>query len=192
MTPAEKSQRLIETASAALHAAPGHELNAVVLNKVLFYLDLATLRDQGEAVTGNSYIALRNGPVISKYPQRLIAKLESLGIARQDSRWDGAKPMVLEKCPTHFEYLSPDTMLLVSEVTDFFADSTSQAASDFSHKNPGWQIAWKHFRREGKPKAINLQIAMQQIVENDPWMETPLVDEAALLKAADDGLGDDW
>lgn len=43
MKPNDRSQRLLEAASAVLHAAPDHSLNAVVLNKVLFYLDLASL-----------------------------------------------------------------------------------------------------------------------------------------------------
>lgn len=192
MEPAEKSRRLIEAASAVLHAAPGQRLNAVVLNKVLFYLDLATLRDHGQSVTNNSYIALQNGPVIAKYSRRLIGKLEQLGIARQDSRWDGSKPIVLEKRPEHFGYLTPDVMLLVSDVTEFFADSTSKSASDFSHKNAGWQIAWNQYRKSGKPVAINPRIAMQQIIESDPWMEIPSVIDEDVLAAADQAIGEDW
>jgi len=192
MTPNEKSQRLIEAASAVLHAAPAHSLNVVVLNKVLFYLDLVSLRDRGETVTQNSYIALQNGPVIAKYPQRLIAPMEEKGIARQDSRWDAAKPLVLVKSPKHFEFLNSDSMIIVSDVVAFFADATSAAASDYSHKNPGWQIAWNQYQRERKPVAINMRIAMQQIIECDPWMTTPLVNDDEILAAADAGMGDDW
>jgi Protein of unknown function (DUF4065) len=192
MNPNEKSQRLIEAASAVLHAAPGHSLNVVVLNKVLFYLDLVSLRDRGETVTQNSFIALQNGPVIAKYPKRLIGSLEEQGIARQESRWDATKPLVLVKSPTHFEFLDSDSMIMVSDVASFFADATSAAASDYSHKNPGWQIAWNQYQRELKPMAINMRIAMQQIVESDPWMTTPLVNDDEILAAADAGIGDDW
>ncbi len=192
MTPSEKKQRLIEAASAVLHAAPDHSLNVVILNKALFYLDLSSLRDHAETVTRNSYIALQNGPVVAKYSQRLIASLEEAGIARQISQWNGAKPLVLEKTPEHFEFLNSDEMILVSDVTNFFAGSTSTAASDFSHKNPGWQIAWNYFLREGKPTKVNMRIAMQQIIESDPWMTIPLIDDEALLAAADEGIGDDW
>ena len=62
MSTNEKSERLIEAAAAILNAAPDRRLNAVVLNKALFYLDLASLRDRGETVTHNSYIALEKGP----------------------------------------------------------------------------------------------------------------------------------
>jgi len=188
----EKSRRLIEAASAVLHIAPNHSLNAVVLNKALFYLDLASLRDRGDTITHNTYIALQNGPVVAKYQQRLIKSLEERGIARQISQWDGSKPIQLENCPKHFDFLDSDAMLTVSDVTHFFADATSQNASDFSHQNPGWQLAWNHYRREGKPAAVDMRIAMQQIVESDPWMQVPLAGDDEILAAADKAIGDDW
>ena len=83
-------------------------------------------------------------------------------------------------------------MILVTDVTKFFADSTSVEASEFSHKNPGWQIAWNHFLREKKPASVNMRIAMQQIIESDPWMATPVIEDTEILAAADSGVGDDW
>ncbi|MDZ4848413.1 MAG: Panacea domain-containing protein [Pirellulaceae bacterium] len=192
MEPNEKSQRLLEAACAALHAAPNRSLNAVVLNKVLFYLDLASLRDRGETITHNAYIALQNGPVVARYQQRLINLLDEKGLARQISQWDGSKPIVLENCPAHFEFLDSDAMITISDVTGFFADATSRIASDFSHKNPGWQLAWNHYLREGNAAAVNMRIAMQQIVESDPWMQVPLSGDDEILASADNAVGDDW
>lgn len=192
MTTNEKSERLIEAATAILNAAPEHRLNAVVLNKALFYLDLASLRDRGETVTHNSYIALQNGPVVAKYEQRLIRQLESRNIAKQISEWDGSKPILLESCPEHFQFVDADTLILVSNVTAYFASLTSRRASEFSHENPGWELAWNDSRKTRKPAAINLRIALQQIIEDDPWMETPLLDDEELLAAADAALGEEW
>ena len=188
----DKSQRLIEAASAVLHAAPNRSLNVVVLNKVLFYLDLAALRDRGDTITHNAYVAIQNGPVVAKYPQRLIKILEERGIARQISQWNGSKPIVLETCPKHFEFLDSDAMITVADVTNFFADATSKIASDFSHMNSGWKLAWDRYLCEGKPAAVNMRIAMQQIVESDPWMRVPLSCDEEILAAADDAIGDDW
>jgi len=187
----EKSERLIEAASAVLDAAPDKQLNAVVLNKTLFYLDLASLRDRGVTVTENPYIALENGPVIAKYPQRLIGQLEVRGIAKQISEW-GSKPIVLESPLKEFKYLDAEILKLASAVTAFFANSTSRNASDFSHENPGWELAWNEFRHSGRPAAINLRIALQQIIEDDPWMDLPLFNDEELLAAADSGTGLDW
>jgi uncharacterized phage-associated protein len=188
----EKSDRLIETAIAALSASPSHRLNAVVLNKALFYIDLASLRDHGATLTGNTFVAIQWGPVIAKYAQRLIGPLESRGIARQTSEWDGSKPIVLEARPSEFHFISAESLLLVSDVVTFFADATSRRASEFSHQNPGWQLAWSEFRRTGRPCAIDMRVAMQQIIEDDPWMDVPLADDDEVLRAADAELGEDW
>ncbi len=188
----EKSERLIEAASAVLNAAPSHRLNAVVLNKTLFYLDLAALRDRAETITGNTFIGIQQGPVVAKYPQRLIGQLESRGIAKQISEWDGSRPIFLEASPQHFQFLDSEAMALVSVVTSFFADSTSRWASDYSHENPGWQLAWNEYRRTGRPCAINMRVALQQIIEDDPWMDLPLLNDDEILAAADAGVGVDW
>ena len=188
----EKCERLIEAASAVLNAAPNRRLNTVVLNKALFYLDLASLRDRAETITGNTYIAIQQGPVVAKYPQRLIGQLEARGIGRQITEWDGSKPVLLEVCPQHFKYVDSDAMILVSAVTTYFADGTSRQASEYSHENPGWRLAWNEFRRSGKPCPINLRVALQQIVEDDPWMDWPLLNDDEILAAADAGVGADW
>jgi hypothetical protein len=192
MDPSEKTERLIEAASVVLSAAPNRRLNTVVLNKVLFYLDLASLRDRGETITHNAYIALVQGPVVAKYPQRLVGQLESRGVAKQLSEWDGSKPIVLESAPERYQYLDAESESLAATVTRFFAEMTSGRASDFSHENPGWRMAWDAYRRTRTPQPVNLRIALQQIVEDDPWMDLPLMDDDAMLAAADAGDGTDW
>ena len=188
----EKCDRLIEAAVAVLNAAPFRRLNTVVLTKALFYLDLASLRDRGQTVTGNSFIAIQQGPVVAKYPQRLISQLQDRGIARQISEWDGSKPVLLENCPSHFEYIDADTLLLANAVTSYFAEGTSRQASEYSHENPGWRLAWNQYRRTGKPCAINMRIALQQIVEDDPWLDRPMMNDDEILAAADEACGVDW
>ena len=188
MEPEERSERLIEAASAILNAAPDRRLNIVVLNKALFYLDLASLRDRGATITHNAFIAIQHGPVIAKYPKRLVGQLEGLGIAKQIS----SKPIVLESCRPHFNFLDSDAMILASAVTNFFADASSRQASDYSHENAGWKRAWVESQRTGKPSVVNMRVAMQQIIEADPWMELPLIDDEQLLAAADNADGDDW
>ncbi len=192
MESSEKRERLIEAASAVLTAAPGHRLNAVVLNKALFYLDLASLRDRAATITGNTFLGLQQGPVVAKYPQRLIGELESRGIAKQISEWDGSKPIVLASFPEHGQFLDADALTLAASVTCFFASATSRQASDYSHDNPGWQLAWDESRRTGRPCAINMRIAMQQIIEDDPWMDAPLPSDDELMAAAEAGVGVDW
>ena len=191
MNPQERSDRLIEAACAILNVVPNHRLNIVVLNKALFYLDLVSLRDQARPVTHNAYIAIQQGPVVAKYPQRLVEQLETRGWGKQLSEWDGSKPIQLEKIPEHFHYLDADVLALASAVASSLATRSSRQVSDFSHENPGWLLAWNDYRRTGKPAAIDMRIAMQQLIEDDPWMEIPPSDDKVLADA-DGGVGDSW
>ena len=79
----EKSLRLVEAAAVLLEGAPHHALNVTNLNKALFYLDLVALRDRGDTITRTTYLALTQGPVVAKYPTRLVQALENARLARQ-------------------------------------------------------------------------------------------------------------
>ncbi|MCC6546097.1 DUF4065 domain-containing protein [Candidatus Sumerlaeota bacterium] len=188
----EKSERLIEAATAILAAAPNHRLNTVVLNKALFYLDLASLRDDGKTMTGNSYIALQQGPVVAKYQERLIGQLQARVIAEQLDEWDGSKPIVLKNGTLRSHHLDASAMSRAAGITAFFAKQTSQQASEYSHENPGWLLAWAEYRRSGKPCAIDMRVAMQQILQDDPWMDEPLIGDEDILAADDAESGTDW
>lgn len=193
MSVSDKKQKLTDAAAAILARAPNNELNIVVLNKALFYVDLVSLRDHGSTLTENTYIALENGPVVAKYPQRLVKRLAEAGIAEQAERWDGAKPMVLIAEQDAADFLTPH-LDAISRVTEHFSKMTSEAASDYSHKNPGWSLAWRSSRESGKPSPINMMIALQQIVEDDPWTSAPLMpdERKTIIQAAEDGEGDVW
>jgi hypothetical protein len=156
-------------------------------------LDLAALRDTGETVTHNTYVALQNGPVVAHYPKRLIKALEDRGIARQDERWDGAKPVsLISDCSTAATW-SPEIISLASKIAPYFAGMTSGQASEYSHLNPGWKIAWDQRSPEGRPVAINMLIALQQIVEDDPWLDLPLSsEELGAVESADRADGEEW
>lgn len=187
----EKSDRLVEAAAALLRAAPQQCLKIVLLNKALFYLDLCLLRDRGKTLTGNAYIAIQQGPVVANYPERLVKQLTVRGIARQTGEWDGSKPVVLEVEPS---YIHVDAAALeqAAMIATYFGALTSTKASDFSHENPGWQVAWADYQRLGKPCAIDMQIALQQIIEDDPWMDEPMLEDDEVLRMADAEHGVEW
>jgi hypothetical protein len=158
--------RLIEAAMAVLWAVPDHTLNITVLNKALFYLDLVWLRDHGKTVTGQTYVAVAQGPVVAKYEQRLVERLERDGLAKQEAR-GMAKPVVALKRPDPLKiFPAQEAAELVAKV---FSRKSSKKASDYSHENPGWKIAF----RDGKPTPIDMEIALQQICNDDAWLDQP-------------------
>lgn len=174
----EKRQRLIEAAMALLESVPQQKLNIVVLNKALFYLDLAALRDFGHTLSGATYIAMDLGPVVANYPKRLVG-------AR-------AKPVRALKTLKEYRYLDQKALLLAKEIGGHFTDATSLEAS--SHDNVGWKIAYSDGAKRGAaPAKIDMLIAMQQLVERDPWIDAAITtEEGAVFAAADVEDGERW
>lgn len=189
-----KKDRLMEAAMALLQSAPGGQLNIVLLNKALFYLDLAALRDTGETLTGATYVAIENGPVIARYQERLVRQLEKAGLARQET--DGrARPIHAIKSIAEFKYLDASLLSLAEKVARWVSDWTSVGLSVRSHKNPGWQIAWESgLKQAGKAaQPIDMSIALQEFSDDDEWLAEPLSAELAAEAAkADDDQGEAW
>jgi uncharacterized phage-associated protein len=189
----EKQERLLEATVALLESAPGHRMQITNLNKALFYLDLAALRDTGKTITGNRYLALDQGPVLDGYKDNLIPALTSAKLARQDVE-GMSQPVVLTKSLESYRYLDDHLRGLALRVAEKIATETASSVSDLSHKNPGWIMAYEQGQKQGLPPvAINMLIAMQQVVERDKWLDTPASKELEdIFGAADIHQGDSW
>lgn len=172
------NRRIIDAAVALLAAAPGHRMSLVQLNKALFYLDLASLRDEGETLTRSAYVALNQGPVLAKYKKRLVGELERQGLARQESGSGLAKPVCLEEHAIDAKPLSEKHRELAEKVARWASRRTAGDLSELSHQNIGWQLAHAEGQGASKPpRPIDLSIAMQQLVDEDPWLDEPLDSE---------------
>lgn len=183
-----KVNKLMEAAMALLQATPLQQLNIVVLNKSLFYLDLYALRDLGRVVTGQKYVALPQGPVVDQYKTRIVKSLSDAGLAKQLNSDNLAKPMRVLTPLEQFHHMSADERLLAKEVGEGLNRFTSTAVSTFSHANPGWIIARQKYDSQNNPApVINMQLALQQLADedDDAWIDEA-VDEtlmASLKKA---------
>ena len=200
----EQRVRLIEAAAALLAAADGHRLNIISLNKALFYLDLVSLRDFGETFTQNTYIALPMGPVVAGYRKKLIRALRDEGVATQ-KREGEALPVYLEKLPK-FSKITPSVRQIARLIGANCSKTTSANLSNWSHENLGWIIAREEEEKDqkararageaspkGRPQPINMLIAMQQVVDNDPWLDEPMSESLrGACDAADRGEGVPW
>lgn len=193
MDVSEKHERLLEAASLLLSFAPNQTMKSVILNKALFYLDLAALRDLGRTISGNVYIALHQGPVVAKYDSRLMGALKNDGIATVTGKGDAI--LVTLTNPAAPQHLRNEDRALAEKVADYFSQRSSAEASEYSHKNPGWRLAYRGGHEAGnRPNPIDLQIAMQQIVDSDPWLDEP-VDEKTmriLTTTDNDEEGEPW
>jgi len=191
--PNERRERLVEAAALILKGAGG-SLNITPLNKALFYLDLRSLLETGSTATGASYIALKQGPVVAKYPERLVGALEKAGLAIQSDEEDGSKPLSLVQEPPEPRFLDAEQVRLVEGIARWAKEKGASWLSNFSHENIGWMLAWQEGLGSGRPaKSINLHLAMQQLAEDDAWLTDELSDrERAVFARADQETGAEW
>jgi hypothetical protein len=188
-----RRESLIEAAARLLQAAGG-SLPITTLNKALFYLDLFALRDLGQTVTRATFVALPAGPVVAKYEARLVRALEEAGLAQQDESEDGgAKPVCLLASPTT-KALSDEATALAARIGAWASRRSAGGLSDLSHLNAGWRFAWDRGLGAKKPALpINMSIAMQQVLDIDPWMdESPDAEAAAAFADADAQPGEEF
>jgi hypothetical protein len=178
--------RTAEAAMAILQATPTGQLGITVMNKALFYADLCALRDLGETITRSSYIALRQGPVLNHYERSLVKKLEALGLAEQ-TRDGWEKPLVSRMRVEPFELLSDEEVGVAQFVSRKIHGKSATWVSDLSHENEAWISAF----RTGPGTPINMIIALQQLVEDDPWItgtDDTQATQTFLRASADDGV----
>ncbi len=178
-----RRRRLAETA-AFLLAEAGGALPIVSVIKGLFFSDLRALRDLGHQITEAKYIALKAGPVVCAYERHVIEALERAGIAQQEELEDGSKPLYLiaDFAP---KTLSPEEREIISAIAKWTKSKTPTELSEFSHMNPAWRKAWNS-AASGKAinRDIDMMLALQQIVETDPWLESPPNSEESSLFVA--------
>ncbi len=165
---------------AVLDGCPARSMNITNLNKALFYLDLFELRDAGKTATEATYIALAQGPVVAKYDKRLVKPLVDAGLVVQDQRGD-AKPLVAKAELDRFEFLDERVRKLAANIGRAVASRTAAFISERSHENPGWKVAFA----DGVPRPIDLHLALQEMVDVDPWLEEDDDDTAAAFARAD-------
>jgi hypothetical protein len=172
----DRAERLTEAAMAILQATEGGSLNITVLNKALYYLDLYALRDLGETVTRNTYVALEQGPVVAKYEKRLVGELERQGLAEQ-VRSGKARPVQIKRPLDEFHRLSEEQLRLARAAARFAEQHTSSEISDLSH-GAAWQIAYDEGLGSGHaPRPVDLNMALQDIAEDDEWLDAPVGDD---------------
>jgi hypothetical protein len=179
----DEAERLVEAAMEVLEAAPGRELNVVLLSKALFYLDLISLLDTGATVTGTTYVALEAGPVVAKYDKRLVGALQIRGLAEQYVS-GRARPIRIKRRLEHYSYLTEEQRKLAAEIGRVTSQHTSTFLSLLSHKNPGWELAYEKGQRHGLPaQPIDMAIAIQQLAADDPSLNEE-ADEKSLSAMA--------
>lgn len=187
-------ERLCEATMAILQDVPAGTLNIVLVNKALFYADLYCLREEGDTITGSTYLGLPQGPVVASYERRIVEALAKRGWATQIEQ-GASKPLKVERPQAAFPELTQQHRKILTSIAKQIYTFTSSNASDLSHQNPAWKKAFREGLEAGKPAAkLNMVLALQQLpMDDDPWLRAPFTsEEQAAVDAADSEAGEPW
>lgn len=158
-----------------LHYAGG-SLQVTNLNKALFYLDLQWLLDRGETFTGARYVALRQGPVVDDYKDRLVTPLVDSGDVRQDELpvpgGYVSKPLTVLSSAVRLD--DEHLELVMRRVAENAGSQRAVDLSEYSHENIGWKLAYG----KGEGSCINMMLALEQLLDNgdDDWLGEELTE----------------
>jgi hypothetical protein len=112
--------------------------------KVLFYSDFSIYEDQGEPLTGATYIRMPFGPfpkALDKAEEALEAK--GLAVLAYDVEGEYEEKRIIPiKGPPDLSGLFEEwQILVVNDWIDRIAAASAKQISDLSHSHPGWLLA---------------------------------------------------
>jgi len=115
--------------------------------KVLFYADFSVYQDQGEPLTGATYIRMPFGP-FPKALEETEKALEAKGLAvlahDGEGEYDEKRIIPTKGTPELRGLFEEWQILVVNDWIDRVAAATATQISEMSHHHPGWLLAKKN------------------------------------------------
>lgn len=155
---------------------------AVLLNKVLYYIDNIHYLKYGRSVSGFTYIKQDNGP--TPMPSQFIPLREKLlkegKIESQEiEKYGHVQKKLIAKTPYSIGFFSAEEIELIDMVIDDCKPFTASKISDISHQELAWKLANKF---EELPLNTYL-LTKSEVDENDiEWARTKLESTEPLLR----------
>lgn len=119
-----------------------HELGAVKLHKVLYFVDMISFIDKGTPFTGATYRKRPYGPTCEQLSWALSALQKSGRLSIHDQTHFGfQKKIYTAEAQANLSTFSETEMALVDEVVDFVCrQNTARSISEISH-TAAWELA---------------------------------------------------
>lgn len=115
--------------------------------KVLFYADFSVYQDQGEPLTGATYIRMPFGP-FPKALEETEKALEEKGLAvlahDVEGEYDEKRIIPTKGAPDLRNLFEEWQILVVNDWIDRVGAATATQISEMSHHHPGWLLAKKN------------------------------------------------
>ncbi len=115
---------------------------ATKLNKLLFYADFLAYLNFGEAISGQEYFRLPNGPAPRKMIPLRRSMVEAGEILLQKAEFCGfPQDRIVPLRPARKDDFAPHEIALVDKVIELHKGKTASEISDESHDFVGWSLA---------------------------------------------------
>jgi uncharacterized phage-associated protein len=113
------------------------------LAKVLFFADRDHLRSYGRPVTGDSYIAMADGPVPSRVYDMVKDNLDFFGdpeaiVAAIQINRNNVYPSVSARREPNLDLLSETDVAALEEAVRFCREKSFAELSSLTHQEPAW------------------------------------------------------
>ena len=106
------------------------------MNKVLFYIDYLSYREQGRAISGLAYQAMEFGPVPQRW-DRVYSAFDD--VEQREKQVQGQECLSLMANGTaDMSGFSAGEMAVIDQVCELMKKMTSREASQMSHREPLW------------------------------------------------------
>ena len=125
--------------------------------KILWFADLYHLKKYGRTVTGDTYIAMNNGPVPSiLYDEMKFTPSDADAFRRYDR--GSEKGFVVPLKPVNSDFLSESDVEALSYSFDLYKDKSFDELTQLSH-----QQAWNSAQKSGMNTSIRIDEILDEI-----------------------------
>lgn len=112
------------------------------LNKLLYFIDVESLREFGSSLTGQEYVKRAGGPVPAKLDEALETLRDTNALVirpRLVAPYRQRRPFAMRE--PKWDLFDPRELILVESVIRQFKGWTALQCSAFSHERSGWRLA---------------------------------------------------
>lgn len=107
------------------------------MNKILFYTDFLSYRENGQAITGLSFKAIQYGPVPNRW-DRVYSLIDDIDQIEVEGKNGNVGNKLVSDMPCDISSFSNEQLSILEKVYDTFKNDNSVSISYKSHEEPAW------------------------------------------------------
>ncbi len=128
------------------------------LLKFVFFADLYHINHYGRPILGDKYVAMKNGPVLSKLYDMLKQSTDDYEVIN--------RKLIRPHRDANLDYLSKSDIEALNYALNQYSQYETLKLSDLSHEYQAWQIA-----RNSEPNSNNPDMLWENMIEDREIIE---------------------